>query len=349
MATEPWLEDLARSGRDPHQGATCLEDGLPDRGFCLMDDTALLSVAGPEAESFLQGQLTCDVRDLPGGALRPAAHLNPKGRAIASFLAWHVDGAYLLAFPAALQETVTRRLRMFLLRSKATIGPPEPPLVGLGAWGDAAEAVVRETFAEPPVGPWRATRGDGISLLSLPGQGPRFAFLVPEARAAELAGRLDRAGCAYRPSAAWRLLDIRAGLGWVRAETGEAFLPQMLNYDALDGIGFTKGCYVGQEVVARLHHLGQVKRRAYPASVATASPPEPGTPLHEPGGSGRQGVGTVVDAVAVGDGACELLAVVEKRARETGGLRLGSADGPHVTLRDPPYPLPAPREAARRA
>lgn len=343
MTIADWYDHLAHEGLAADAGSVALPGPLPGQGCCDLGSLALLAVRGAEAESFLQGQLTCDVRRLAGGDLLPAAHLTPKGRAIASFLVWRHDDTIYLQLPQPLAETMTRRLRMFLLRSKATIERVDESLVQLGAWGAAAAGLATSLVGGMPEAPFRHASQDGCSVLRLPGAEPRLQFLLPVATAVEAWAALTTAGADACPEAAWRLLDIRAGLGWVRTETSEALLPQMLNYDRLDGISFNKGCYVGQEVVARLHHLGEVKRRAYPGTVA-AVPPAPGTPLFSPDSTSRQGAGTVVDAVATGPRACELLAVVERKARTAGGLRLGAADGPEIALHDPPYPLddPAP-------
>ncbi len=338
MTLSDWHACLADLDLAPAQPAQALPGALPDPGFCDLGDLTLLEVAGAEAEAFLQGQLTCDVRELAEGMVRPAAHLTPKGRAVATFLAWREQDRFRLQFPSVLEETVTRRLRMFLLRTKATIAPADADLVRLGAWGAQAAAVATELAGALPDGPFRHVQRGAVTVLALPGTPQRYELLLPASEAARAARRLAAAGAVACGPAAWRLLDIRAGLGWVRPETGEAFLPQMLNYDLLGGIGFRKGCYVGQEVVARLHHLGQVKRRAANGRCEVAAPPPPGTALISPSGGGRQGAGTVVDAVMCGTGPCELLAVVERQALAAGGLRLDSADGPEVTLGASPFP-----------
>ena len=339
MTSNDWQAGLAQLGLEPGNRGAVLPGPLPASGICNLGAEALLRVEGPEAVDFLQGQLTCDVRQLADGAVLPAAHLTPKGRAIATFLTWQVDSAIFLQFPGGLEETVTRRLRMFLMRSKATIEAVGAGHVRLGAWG-AAAAEIAAALAPLPVAPQRRSVGDdGLAVLALPGAESRLELVLPTARAVDVATQLTAAGAIACDPAAWRLLDIRAALAWVRPETGEAFIPQMLNYDRNGGISFTKGCYVGQEVVARLHHLGEVKRRAYPGHCMADEPPLPGTALHGPGSSSRQGAGSVVDAVALGDGRCELLAVVERKAHAAGGLRLGSADGPEVILDASPYPL----------
>ncbi len=341
MNPSDWHAQLTRVGLEPADASPALPGPLPESGFCDLGGEALLLVDGPEAVTFLQGQLTCDVHELAEGSVLPAAHLTPKGRAIATFLAWQIDSEIHLQFPGgALEEAVTRRLRMFLMRSKATVSPAGDDLVRLGTWGQAAAEVVADLAGALPGSPMRSLAGgDRITLLTLPGAEPRMELALPIETAINLTTRLQQAGAVACAPAAWRLLDIRAGLGWVRDETSETFLPQMLNYDRNGGISFTQGCYVGQEVVARLHHLGEVKRRAYTGRCKASVPPPPGTPLFSPESRSRQGAGTVVDAIALGDDGCELLAVVERQAQAAGGLRLGSADGPEVELREPPYPL----------
>ncbi len=342
MTITDWHDHLSRLALPTGEVASTLTGPLPEDGFCDLGAQALLTVTGAEAESFLQGQLTCDVHQLASGDVLPAAHLTPKGRALASFLAWEADGSFYLQFPQALAEAVTRRLRMFLMRSKATINHVNDTLVLLGAWGSAAEAVATRLVGRLPDTPFRQVTADGVTVLRLPGETPRFELVLPIDSAIETWRTLEAADAKACNEAAWRLLDIRSGLGWIHAETTETFIPQMLNYDRIGGISFTKGCYVGQEVVARLHHLGKVKRRAYLGTLILAEAPPPGTPLFSPESSSRQGAGTVVDAVVTASGECELLAVVERKAQAAGDLRLETPDGPVVKLREPPYALADP-------
>ena len=342
MTITDWHDHLSLQALSSDEVTSVLNGPLPTNGFCDLGALALLTVTGAEAESFLQGQLTCDVRQLTSGDMLPAAHLTPKGRALASFLTWEADGTFYLQFPQALAEAVTRRLRMFLMRSKATIDRVDDTLVRLGAWGSAAEAVATSLVGRLPDTPFRQVTTDGVTVLRLPGETPRVELVLPIDSAIETWHALEAAGAKACNGAAWRLLDIRSGLGWIHAETTETFIPQMLNYDRIGGISFTKGCYVGQEVVARLHHLGEVKRRAYPGTLILAQAPPPGTPLFSPESSSRQGAGTVVDAVVTATGECELLAVVERKAQATGDLRLETPDGPVVKLHEPPYTLADP-------
>jgi folate-binding Fe-S cluster repair protein YgfZ len=233
MNPSDWHAQLTRVGLEPADASPALPGPLPESGFCDLGGEALLLVDGPEAVTFLQGQLTCDVHELAEGSVLPAAHLTPKGRAIATFLAWQIDSEIHLQFPGgALEEAVTRRLRMFLMRSKATVSPAGDDLVRLGTWGQAAAEVVADLAGALPGSPMRSLAGgDRITLLTLPGAEPRMELALPIDTAINLTTRLQQAGAVACAPAAWRLLDIRAGLGWVRDETSETFLPQMLNYD----------------------------------------------------------------------------------------------------------------------
>jgi tRNA-modifying protein YgfZ len=141
-------------------------------------------------------------------------------------------------------------------------------------------------------------------------------------------------------AADWTRLDIQAGLPNVYDRTVETFVPQMLNLQLIDGVSFNKGCYTGQEVVARMQFLGKLKRRMYLAEVERDTPPQPGEELFTTSSASQQTDGWVVDACPLGDGRHALLVVTEIAAVDAGEIRLG-ADGPVLSLREPPYGFPA--------
>ncbi len=137
----------------------------------------------------------------------------------------------------------------------------------------------------------------------------------------------------------WALLDVRAGIPTVYPETVEAFVPQMTNMQLVDGVSFTKGCYTGQEIVARMQYLGKLKRRMYLAHVDTAEPPKAGDPLFSPQNASGQGAGRVVDARPAPEGGYDLLAVAEIESAENGELHLVGDRGPLLQLQELPYSL----------
>jgi folate-binding protein YgfZ len=132
-------------------------------------------------------------------------------------------------------------------------------------------------------------------------------------------------------------MDIRAGIPNVFEDTVEAFVPQMANLQLVGGVSFTKGCYTGQEVVARMQYLGKLKRRMYHARVDAGQPPTPGTEVFSPSSDSGQGAGRIVDAAASPDGGYEVLAVLQISSADANDLQLGDIDGPALQLMELPY------------
>jgi folate-binding protein YgfZ len=270
-----------------------------------------LLVSGPDADSLLQGQLSADMQALQADGVGLTSCSSPQGRVQA--VAWSVrrsDGIALIV-PRALVQTLAVRLRKYVLRSKVSI-------VG-GA--DSLKVAVLPTSELPsglvPHGDrWHSQQG-ATSYLTLPGH-PSIVMLAQNGAAdAELSLELR-----------WRLDSIRAGLPQVYPETHEAFVAQMLNLDVLGGISFEKGCYTGQEIIARTHYRGAIKRRMF-RYIAPCPPPAPATRIV----SGTQHAGDVVDAAATAEG-CELLAVVSL-ANANDALALEASGAPLT-----PSPLP---------
>lgn len=315
----------------------------PASADCALVDLShlgLIALDGPEAASFLQGQVTNDVNAIGPTHTQLSAHCSPKGRMLASFRVLRQDERILLQLPRGLVPGLLQRLRMFLLRAKATIADISDEQVAVGLAGDCAPALLAPHFPELPQGDNDLTRAGGVSAIRLPAPVPRFLLLgSPEPMQAlwtALEGRAQVVDPGY-----WALLDIRAGLPQVLPETREAFVPQMVNLQLIDGVSFTKGCYTGQEVVARMQYLGKLKRRMYWAEVASEGAPSPGDELYAEGSSSEQGAGRVVAAQPSGPGRYELLAVVEIDAAAGREVRIGGPEGPILTLSPPPYGFPA--------
>lgn len=296
---------------------------------------SLITVRGADAESFLQGQLSNDTKSL-AGATRLAAYCTAQGRMLALFRLFAHDGAIILQTPSSIAEAIVKRLRMFVLRAQVTLSLDED-LVAIGISGPRAEALAR-TLAGVAPSDGECASTQGISVLRVPGPTPRFQFV---SRQAEMRGLWERAAMQdLTPvgSAAWRWLDIVSGMPVVWPETTEAFVPQMLNLDALNGINFKKGCYPGQEIVARTHYLGRLKQRTYLAHLAMGEV-APGDPLYARN-FGEQAAGTVVDALPSPEGGVDLLAVLQISSRDAGDVRARTPDGPALAFRPLPYALP---------
>ncbi len=245
-----------------------------------LQDRGLLAVQGPDAAKFLQGQLTCDIRELTAGALRRGAHCNIKGRMLFSLLALQTDEQQiLLSLHGGLVNDALAALGKYIVFSKAELRNVTEQWRLLGLAGDGAGQLLQEQLGATPENhsQWQAW-GQGL-LLRLDEN--RYQCWLPREAAAELWQKLAP-HCQSGDQLDWSLLEIRAGLGEVRPQTRELFTPQNLNFQLTHGVSFHKGCYTGQEVVARLHYKGKLKRHMY-RFAGTLSPgqslPEPGDAL----------------------------------------------------------------------
>ena len=245
-----------------------------------MNDNPLtaLRVSGTDRIEFLQGQFTQDLRQLKPGQPRLAGWTSPKGRLF--FISWLADwqDSIWLVLPTALAEPVVRRLKMFILR-----------------------ADVRVDISELPVWLMAEIEPDKNGSTDCFNDDKKLRCAV-DGTGWQIGGTSEQ----VQPSLAeWRLAHIRAGRPVIWQETSEDFVPQMVNLDLLDGISFAKGCYVGQEIVARTQNLGRIKRRMYRFQAAEGLVPVPGDVIK----SGSHGAGKIVDAASTGD-SIELLAVI---------------------------------------
>ncbi|GAB4447135.1 MAG: folate-binding protein YgfZ [Rhodocyclaceae bacterium] len=292
---------------------------------------AALRANGTDAASFLHNLFTNDVLGLAPGRAEYNGLCSPKGRMLASFLLWREADAFVLAASRDLEAALLRRLSMYILRSKVSLADAGLVLLGL-AGREAEAALARARLPVPAEAMTSASVADATVIRLAPA---RFQVSVrPPAASAlwdALRGLAQPAG-----EMAWRWLDIRAGLPRIVAATQEQFVPQMVNYELVGGVSFHKGCYPGQEIVARSQYIGKIKRRMYLAHLDEGSPPAPGEHLYSPG-LPDQTSGTVVDAAPAPEGGCDLLAVIQTSIAQGADLRLGQPDGPRLRIRTLPY------------
>ena len=307
--------------------------------FTLLNHEALLAVRGPDASKFLQGQLTCNLNYLDENTSSLGARCTPKGRMTSSFRILQDGDGYLLAMAADLLETQLTDLKKYAVFSKSALADETIAWVRFGLInGDAA---LQALGLELPQAAGSLVRANG--LLALRASTDRAELWAPAAQRetlhSQLAAQLQEA-----PLNDWLLGQVRAGIGQVFGATRELFIPQMINLQAVGGVSFKKGCYTGQEIVARMQYLGKLKRRLYRLSLAADELPAPGCELFSPvhGSS----VGEVVLAARATQG-IELLAVLQEDAKNDGRLSLGSSEGPSLILLDLPYELDPDREIQR--
>jgi folate-binding protein YgfZ len=254
-----------------------------------------IEIAGADAESFLQGQLSNDLRQLAPGEVQLSSYNSPKGRMLAVLLVLRRADSFLLELERGVLPPVLKRLQLHVLRSKVKLADVTTGIAALGVSGAAAAALL-ESAGLPA--PQQAQAAGALAVVRRSGTLPRFSVSGPAAEVAQLWPRLA-ASATPAGSAAWSLLEIEAGVPTIYPQTQDRFVPQMCNLDRLGGISFDKGCYTGQEVVARVHYLGAVKRRMTRVRLPQ-SPPEPGTKLE---------TGEVVDAALHPDGGSAALVV----------------------------------------
>lgn len=319
--------DPLRESRAAAEGDVCAD----------LSHLGLIRAEGADTENFLQGQLSNDVRLVTDGRSQLSAYCNPKGRMLAILRLFKRDNAYFLQLPLALLEPTLKRLSMFVLRAKVKL-QAEPELIGLGLSGPNAAALMENVWGPFAHEVDACRTQNGITVICLPGKSPRYALLGSVASLQPVWQRLTSAATPVGAHA-WRWLDIQAGLPTVLPGTVEEFVPQMANLELVGGVSFKKGCYPGQEIVARMHYLGRLKQRMIGAHVQSATCPLPGAPIYAADFPG-QSAGKVVDAQPAPSGGYDLLAVVQTSSIEKADIHLGDPQGPALQLTALPYPLP---------
>ncbi len=299
-------------------------------GVAALPHLGVIRAQGEEAAKFLQGQLTHDFALWPAGRARLAGYCSPKGRLLASFVAVRLAADdFALVVSRDILPTTLKRLSMFVLRAKVRLTDASDAFSLHGLAGEAA----RQALASSAPVPWTDRETAGAHHIALyPADGmPRALRLAPAAAPVPEGPALD--------AGQWAWGEVRSGVAAITAAVVEAFVPQMLNYESVDGVNFKKGCYPGQEVVARAQFRGQIKRRA---SLALADGPlQPGQELFDPADP-EQPCGLVAAAAATpGDagGSCAAIVSVQQLPSGDAGRTLQTAGGTVLRLAPAPYPL----------
>jgi folate-binding protein YgfZ len=306
-----------------------MESVFATHGVVALEHWGVIRARGSDAAKFLHGQLTSDMLTLTGDRAVPAGFCSAKGRLQASFVVWQGEpDEILLACSASLLAPTLKRMSMFVLRAQCKLvdATAEWPLHGLV--GTSAEALLGDA---PPWGCQRSVAG---TLIRLPdAQGVKRALLVGPAPAGMAGIGLDL----------WRWLEVSSGVPIIEAATVDQFVPQMVNLELIGGVDFKKGCYPGQEVVARSQYRGTLKRRMFLFDVPAAA--QAGQEIFHSADPG-QPAGRVANAAPSPAGGSRLLAEVKLVALDGGTLHLGAADGPVLSRRDLPYAVPTEAAAA---
>ncbi|MFZ9609513.1 MAG: YgfZ/GcvT domain-containing protein [Methylococcales bacterium] len=247
---------------------------------------AVLTVSGKDAAKLLQGQITCNINDINETKSSLGALCNPKGRTITTFLLIKTTDAFLMVLPKELLESVKKRLQMYILRSAVTLTDSSETLCLIGLSDSTTQ----------PTGLF-ATSQLGIISINLSTNKNRQLVIADADKAIELwSKRVDNEDYHPENSDQWLYQDIVSGIPWLTTETSEEFIPQMLNLDQLGAISFNKGCYTGQEIIARTHYLGKTKRTLYLAECHSAFTPKPNSTIIDNSSGTEENIGKVLIA-----------------------------------------------------
>lgn len=299
--------------------------------LCDLSHLGIIRVAGEDSARFLQGQFSNDINVVTPTTAQLSSYNTPKGRMLASFLVWQQDDIFL-QLHGSLVEAMLKRLSMYVLRAKVKLSNANDDYVAMGLGGPGAVDVLKAAGFPVPNGLWGVSQ-EAFTTIHLPGD--LYVVICASESASALWQQLARhAQPAGREI--WEWLQIRAGLPTVTAATQDEFVPQMLNFDLLGGINFKKGCYPGQEIVARTQYLGKLKRRTYLCHIDEPHRPAPGDALFSADLVG-QATGAIVNVAPAPEGGYDFLAVVQMESAATQTLHWQSLDGPAVERREMPY------------
>jgi len=305
QVSEAAMSATGSAGAAGVMGSEGFRSGVVD-----LTEYGLLKVHGADAASFLQAQLTSDVTGMKNGEVRLAGYCSVKGRLMASFWVWRDAAAdtFWLACSRDIVAAIARRLSMFVLRAKAKVedasdavcllgilaveGDPRAPAIEGGAVALPAVAVSARLAAA--LEPARLETATDLRIA-------RALRPLPASSRDEALSALQAAGASVLPMAAWRRLEVLSGIARIEAANQELFVPQMINFEVVDGVNFRKGCYPGQEVVARSQYLGKLKRRAF-LGLGAGEAPASGTDVFAPASGSADPVGQVVLAAPLDDG-----------------------------------------------
>lgn len=307
--------------------------------LCDLSHLGLLALSGDDAVTFLQGQVTNDVKALNGNNAHYSGYCTPKGRLLTLFLTFSQNNTLHLQFNQSLLAPIMKRLKMYVMRSKVDIQDVSNQMIRLGINGPEAAAIVEKAlsivptadYAMTPILKAQQTIGTMVKLPSIDGH-QRFELFIDETYAQTTWDTLKES-CQLVGKPCWDWLDIQTGLPDIVEATQEQFVPQMLNLDCLHGINFKKGCYTGQEIVARTHYLGAIKRRTYLASISADNAPNAGDKVMDNNGSE---VGQIVKVAPNLTGGFDALIEIRIEAQAAGNISWNTHP---VTFKELPYRL----------
>jgi tRNA-modifying protein YgfZ len=304
--------------------------------LCDLSQFGVLRVSDEEAQGFLHNLFSSDVNALTPQQALPSSFNTAKGRALATFLIWRSPTEFFLQLPRSLVAPIQKKLSMYVLRAKVKIENASDEIVCLGLSGVEAATLLQRSFPVLPQHPLDAVQHEDTGIIRH--EANRFQINATPQQASILWQKLCTDA---RPvgSPCWDWLNIRAGIPVILPQTQEAFVPQMANLDLIGAVNFKKGCYPGQEIVARMQYLGKNKRRMYLAHIDGDVAPKAGDELFSMEMEG-QSCGIVANAQPAPGGGSDVLAVIQIASHDAYPVHLAALDGARLQFQPLPYPLP---------
>ncbi len=302
-------------------------------------DIGLILVTGNDAQVFLQNQLSNDIAHIDKTKSQLSSYSTAKGRMLGIFRIVQIDNGYILITTKGLVTDLISRLQMFVLSSEVSLADASEHFARFVVHTDQLDTMPAELL---PDGPNTVLQNDNVislQLNQLDGQ-HRYLFLCLSLEEAQSIWQQFSVDLDIANFESWRLSDIKAGIPNIYPQTAEQFVLQMSNLDLLDGVSFKKGCYPGQEIIARMHYLGKIKRRLFLTTLQTSQCPLPGDEICTKTATSADGSGMVVDAVIDDKGVCHCLYVAQIKKANEQLLCLLNQPTINFNSVDLPYSLP---------
>lgn len=304
---------------------------------CNLGHLGLIRASGEETFQFLHGQFTNDLNQVDVNTSQLSSYCNAKGRMLAILRVFKRDEDYFLLMRRDVIASVLKKLNMFKLMAKVELTDVSDEFVVFGIVDPKNDALLKEMNIQVPKELDQVITQHGTTLIKLTGESSRTLIIAEPEKAKEIWQSAAKQSI-QSSDRIWELVDIQNGIPDVTAETSEAFIPQMVNLELIGGVNFQKGCYPGQEIVARTHYLGKPNRRMYRINIESGECPSAGNNIYSQA-DGEQPVGKIVNAQKTNKNNCEALAVLRTEKESSNDLHLESLSGPVINLTELPYCL----------
>lgn len=309
---------------------------LADTYVIELSDFGAISLSGEEQSKYLQGQVTCDVNNSTAQNLLVGAHCDAKGKVFSVFRLINRSSAHLLLQPKASIANSLKELQKFGVFAKVTIEDVQN-LSFIALIGEQASNLLQQEFSQVPDSLTPVIQIGSTSLVYLAGEQPRY-IIIDEKSA--INATIKALALPVYKQAVWDLLEITQGFPILSAQSSGQYVPQMLNLQAINGISFTKGCYLGQETVARMQYLGKNKRALFSLATKLEQPLQAEDIIEKQLGENWRKAGDILASYQADDGSCVIQAVLANDS-ELPALRIASQNNAVVTQQPLPYPLEA--------